>query len=235
MESCLSKNIYVYYGFEHFNRDLLKKDNNKDIPKFSLVGISLKSENGWKKWRNDNNVNSISKKDYFCFRINNNNLALENIDDIKKLPHYTNKGRVIIDYEVLLKMDYPIYALHMKSKVAKYLLGIEYDCVLVLSDVCLIENYSAKDTDNPIIFEDICPLKYYKKIFNNVHVSVNKNKLDNKYYAYVEESDSYYGFKSLIICLLDGKIIENRGYSYIEYKRILRKILELDILELDIK
>lgn len=208
---------------------LLKKDNNKDIPKFSLVGLSLKSENGWKKWRNDNNMNSISKKDYFCFRINNNNLALENIDDIKKLPHYTNKGRVIIDYEALLKMDYPIYALHMKSKVAKYLLGIEYDCVLVLSDVCLIENYSAKDTDNPIIFEDICPLKYYKKIFNNVHVSVNKNKLDNKYYAYVEESDSYYGFKSLIVCLLDGKIIENRGYSDIEYKIILRKIIKLNI------
>lgn len=229
MESCLSKNIYVYYGSEHFNRDLLKKDNNKDIPKFSLVGLSLKSENGWKKWRNDNNMNSISKKDYFCFRINNNNLALENIDDIKKLPHYTNKGRVIIDYEALLKMDYPIYALHMKSKVAKYLLGIEYDCVLVLSDVCLIENYSAKDTDNPIIFEDICPLKYYKKIFNNVHVSVNKNKLDNKYYAYVEEFDSYYGFKSLIVCLLDGKIIENRGYSDIEYKIILRKIIKLNI------
>lgn len=51
-------------------------------------------------------------------------------------------------------MDYPIYALHMKSKVAKYLLGIEYDCVLVLSDVCLIENYSAKGTDNPIIFNN---------------------------------------------------------------------------------
>ena len=70
-------------------------------------------------------------------------------------------------------MDYPIYALHMKSKVAKYLLGIEYDCVLVLSDVCLIENYSAKDTDNPIIFEDICPLKYYKKIMigYQIHLS----------------------------------------------------------------
>ncbi|ANU67457.1 hypothetical protein A4V01_00115 [Erysipelotrichaceae bacterium I46] len=229
MESCLSKNIYVYYGSEHFNRDLLKKDNNKDIPKFSLVGLSLKSENGWKKWRNDNNVNSISKKDYFCFRINNNNLALENIDDIKKLPHYTNKGRVIIDYEALLKMDYPIYALHMRSKVAKYLLGIEYDCVLVLNDIYLIENYSAKDTDNPIIFDDICPLKYYKKIFNNIHVSSSRNKLDNKYYAYIEESDSYYGFKSLIVCLLDGKIIENRGYSDIEYKIILRKIIELDI------
>lgn len=229
MESCLSKNIYVYYGSEHFNRDLLKKDNNKDIPKFSLVGLSLKSENGWKKWRNDNNVNSISKKDYFCFRINNNNLALENIDDIKKLPHYTNKGRVIMDYEALLKMDYPIYALHMRSKVAKYLLGIEYDCVLVLNDIYLIENYSAKDTDNPIIFDDICPLKYYKKIFNNIHVSSSRNKLDNKYYAYIEESDSYYGFKSLIVCLLDGKIIENRGYSDIEYKIILRKIIELDI------
>ncbi len=56
-------------------------------------------------------------------------------------------------------MDYPIYALHMKSKVAKYLLGIEYDCALVLSDVCLIENYSAKGTDNPIIFNNICPFK----------------------------------------------------------------------------
>lgn len=61
-------------------------------------------------------------------------------------------------------MDYPIYALHMKSKVAKYLLGIEYDCVLVLSDVCLIENYSAKGTDNPIIFNNICPLKYNKRL-----------------------------------------------------------------------
>ena len=29
---------------------------------------------------------------------------------------------------------------------------------LVLSDVCLIENYSAKGTDNPIIFNNICPL-----------------------------------------------------------------------------
>lgn len=229
MKSCLSKNIYVYYGSEHFNRNLLKKDDNKDIPKFSLVGLSLKSENGWKKWRNDNNVNSISKKNYFCFRINNNNLALENIDDIKKLPHYTNKGRVMIDYEALLKMDYPIYALHMKSKVAKYLLGVGYDCVLVLNDIYLIENYSAKDTENPIIFDDICPLKYYKKIFDNIHVSSSRNKLDNKYYAYVEESDSYYGFKSLIVSLLDGKIIENIGYSDIEYKIILRKIIELDI------
>lgn len=95
MESCLSKNIYVYYGSEHFNRDLLKKDNNKDIPKFSLVGLSLKSENGWKKWRNDNNMNSISKKDYFCFRINNNNLALENIDDIKNFLIIQIKGELL--------------------------------------------------------------------------------------------------------------------------------------------
>ena len=120
----------------------LKMIKNLNIPKFSLIGFSLKSNNGWRKWRDDNDMNSVRKYDYFCFRINNNNLALENIDDIKKLPHYTNKGRYSIDYEALLKMDYPIYALHMKSKVAKYLLGIEYDCALVLSDVCLIENYS---------------------------------------------------------------------------------------------
>ena len=225
MESCLSKNIYVYYGSEHFNRDLLKKDNNKDIPKFSLVGLSLKSENGWKKWRNDNNVNSISKKDYFCFRINNKNLALENIDDIKKLPHYTNKGRVIIDYEALLKMDYPIYALHMKSKVAKYLLGIEYDCVLALSDVCLIENYSAKDTDNPIIFNNICPLKYNKGIFGEKEIIYFVCKFNDKKYIYCEQPDEYYGFKYLIVCLVNGEIVETLGYYEKELLNICEKIM----------
>ena len=162
--------MYVYFGSEHYDRELFKNDKNLNIPKFSLIGFSLKSKNGWRKWRDDNDMNSVSKYDYFCFRINNNNLALENIDDIKKLPHYTNKGIYSIDYEALLKMDYPIYALHMKSKVAKYLLGIEYDCALVLSDVCLIENYSAKGTDNPIIFNNICPLKYNKGLFGEKEI-----------------------------------------------------------------
>lgn len=225
MESCLSKNLYVYYGSEHFNRDLFKNDNNKDIPKFSLVGLSLKSENGWKKWRNDNNVNSISKKDYFCFRINNNNLALDNVNDIEKLPHYKDKGKNIIDYEALLRMDYPIYALHMKSNVAKYLLGIEYDCVLVLNDICLIENYSAKETDKPIIFDDIWPLKYYKTISEGIEISFSEYKLNNKTYIYSEQPDEYYGFKYLIACLSDRRIVEICGYQGQELINICEKLM----------
>ena len=79
----LDCNMYVYFGSEHYNRELFRNNKNEYAPNFSLIGLSLKSENGWRKWCDDNNLYSVSKKDYFCFRINNNNLALENIDDIK--------------------------------------------------------------------------------------------------------------------------------------------------------
>ena len=225
MENNLDCNMYVCFGSEHYNRELFRKNKNEYAPNFSLIGLSLKSENGWRKWCDDNNLYSVSKKDYFCFRINNNNLALENIDDIKKLPHYTNEGRVIIDYEALLKMDYPIYALHMKSKVAKYLLGIEYDCVLVLSDVCLIENYSAKDTDNPIIFNNICPLKYNKGILGEKEILYFECKFNDKKYIYCEQPDKYYGFKYMIISKSDRKIIEKCGYVENEVIGIINNII----------
>lgn len=225
MEKNLDTNMYVYFGSEHYDRELLKNDKNLNIPKFSLIGFSLKSKNGWRKWRDDNDMNSVSKYDYFCFRINNNNLALENIDDIKKLPHYTNKGRYSIDYEALLKMDYPIYALHMKSKIAKYLLGIEYDCALVLSDVCLIENYSAKDTDNPIIFNNICPLKYNKGLFGEKEILYFECKFNDMKYIYCEQPDKYYGFKYLIISKSDRKIIEKCGYVENEVIGIINNII----------
>ena len=95
MEKNLDTNMYVYFGSEHYDRELLKNDKNLNIPKFSLIGFSLKSKNGWRKWRDDNDMNSVSKYDYFCFRINNNNLALENIDDIKKLRDMNMYGAII--------------------------------------------------------------------------------------------------------------------------------------------
>ena len=59
MKKKLDTNMYVYFGSEHYDRELFKNE------------------------RDDNDMNSVSKYDYFCFRINNNSLALENIDDIK--------------------------------------------------------------------------------------------------------------------------------------------------------
>lgn len=122
-------------------------------------------------------------------------------------------------------MDYPIYALHMKSKVAKYLLGIEYDCALVLSDVCLIENYSAKDTDNPIIFNNICPLKYNKGLFGEKEILYFECKFNDMKYIYCEQPDKYYGFKYLIISKSDRKIIEKCGYVENEVIGIINNII----------
>ena len=73
----------------------LKMIKNLNIPKFSLIGFSLKSNNGWRKWRDDNDMNSVRKYDYFCFRINNNNLALENIDDIKNFLITQIRGDIV--------------------------------------------------------------------------------------------------------------------------------------------
>lgn len=122
-------------------------------------------------------------------------------------------------------MDYPIYALHMKSKVAKYLLGIEYDCVLVLSDVCLIENYSAKGTDNPIIFNNICPLKYNKRLVGEKEILYFECKFNDRKYIYCEQADEYYSFKYLIVCLLSGVIVETLGYYEKELFTICEEIM----------
>ena len=42
----LDTNMYVYFGSEHYDRELFKNDKNLNIPKFSLIGFSLKSKNG---------------------------------------------------------------------------------------------------------------------------------------------------------------------------------------------
>lgn len=122
-------------------------------------------------------------------------------------------------------MDYPIYALHMKSKVTKYLLGIEYDCALVLSDVCLIENYSAKGTDNPIIFNNICPLKYNKRLVGEKEILYFECKFNDRKYIYCEQADEYYSFKYLIVCLLSGEIVETLGYYEKELFTICEEIM----------
>lgn len=122
-------------------------------------------------------------------------------------------------------MDYPIYALHMKSKVAKYLLGIEYDCALVLSDVCLIENYSAKGTDNPIIFNNICPLKYNKRLVGEKEILYFECKFNDRKYIYCEQADEYYSFKYLIVCLLSVEIVETLGYYEKELFTICEEIM----------
>ena len=49
MEKKLDTNMYVYFGSEHYDRELFKNDKNLNIPKFSLIGFSLKSKNGWRK------------------------------------------------------------------------------------------------------------------------------------------------------------------------------------------
>ena len=40
MEKNLDTNMYVYFGSEHYDRELFKNVKNKNIPKFSLIGFS---------------------------------------------------------------------------------------------------------------------------------------------------------------------------------------------------
>ena len=91
--------------------------------------------------------------------------------------------------------------------------------------LCLIENYSAKGTDNPIIFNNICPLKYNKGLFGEKEILYFECKFDDRKYIYCEQADEYYGFKYLIVCLLSGEIVETLGYYEKELFTICEEIM----------
>lgn len=44
---------------------------------------------------------------------------------------------------------------------------------------------------------------------------------DDKCYIYYEEPDAHYGFKTLVACISDGRIVETGGYSEQEAKELI--------------
>lgn len=66
------KKIYVHYGSKHFDIKGFKEARNEilcDKPKFGLWGSPVKSENGWKKWCQENEFMEYNEDNYFFFRI----------------------------------------------------------------------------------------------------------------------------------------------------------------------
>lgn len=135
---------------------------------------------------------------------------------------------------------FPIYALvtefEDREEFDFCFWGYDCDSVLVLNDSILIENYDAKFTENPITLMDLLPLKPFKVIRDNVQVSCLLRSPDDKFYIYYEEPSAHYGFKTLVACVSDERIVEVCGYSENEARDLIAEIINFkDEIEIMIK
>ena len=118
-------------------------------------------------------------------------------------------------------------AININEKdLEEYLPGFDCDSIIVLDDYDLVENYDAKITDKPLTLRQLLPMKWYKTICGDIELSVLCKSPEDKHYVYCEQPDSHYGFKTLVACITDGRIVETCGYSEKEAKEILAEVMK---------
>lgn len=229
--------IYVHYGSQHFDRNKFKEVKNMVFntkPQYGLWGSYINSEYGWKQWCKDNDY-ELNEDDCFYFRIDGFQVyEIENENDLANLPHQQDIGKDFLnntihylDFEKILNNDFPYFALDITMKdVNDYLLNYECDCILVLNDECLIENYDAKISNHPLTLNQLLPLRYYKTILKDIDVCYLRKMPDEKMYVYCEQPSEHYFLKSLVACISDGRIVEVCGYTEKEANLIIEEILK---------
>lgn len=246
------KKLFVHYGSEHFDRKRFNVAKNEEQwikPVGGLWGFPVDSQYSWKKWCEDNDFKSYAVNECFFFRLASPcNWSIihsrEEWEKYPKQPQLLGLGHAAIDYEMIAKSGmgdgFPIYAIvtefEDREEFDFCFCGYDCDSVLVLNDSILIENYDAKFTENPLTLQDLLPLKPIKIIRDNIQVSCLLRAPDDKFYIYCEEPSVHYGFKTLVACINDERIVEVCGYSEKEAKDLLAEILNFrDEIEITIR
>lgn len=138
----------------------------------------------------------------------------------------------VIDFERIMRHGIgdgcPLYAIETAfeddDEFSDCFLGYDCDSVVVLSDRILIENYDAKVSDNPLKLTDLTPVFPFKQIRGNIQVCCLRRSPDEKAYIYFEEPDIHYGFKILVACISDGRIVEIGGYTQEEAHGLIEEM-----------
>jgi hypothetical protein len=235
-----SKKLFVHYGSKHFDMQRFVEARNRTVfdfkPYGGLWGSPVDTEHSWLTWCQENDFRVYSPDDCFYFRLDMplNWITIHNQQEWNMLPKRTDakEGFMVVDFEAVQKQGIgdglPLYAI--ETAFADYDVysdcfpGYDCDSVVVLKDVNLIENYDAKDSDHPLTLEDLLPIKFFKEIRENISVSCLVRSPDDKAYIYVEEPDAHYGFKILVACISDGRIVEIGGYSEAEARMLIDEI-----------
>lgn len=235
--------MYVHYGDSAFHREKFKKARNAKYgikPEYGLWGSPVDAEYGWKQWCEDNEFREINEKESFYFRIRGWQVyEIEKPQDLENLPHIPvleeNKRKnpyeeLFLDYEKMAKGELSYSALEVKIKdVEEQLPGYDCDCILVLDDRDLVVNYDARSSSHPLTLRQLLPIKWYKRIKGDIEVCRLLKTPEGKKYIYCEQPDEHYGFKTLVACMTDGRIVETCGYTEDEAKKIVNAIMKDDL------
>lgn len=235
-----SEKIFVHYGSKHFDNSRFMKAHNRigcdTKPDGGLWGSPINSNNTWIDWCIENEFRKYDKDDCFYFRLDSpwNWITIHNKDEWELLPKREDipERDEFIDFEAVRNAGigdgYPLEAIETAfedyDEYSECFLGYDCDSVIVLDDSILIENYDAKYSSNPLTLEDLKPICYFTEIRKDVFVSCLLRSPDDKVYVYVEEPDAHYGFKILVACISDGRIVEIGGYSEEEGLKIIEEI-----------
>ena len=222
--------FFVHYGAEHFDRNCFtpvrnsKNDKNHKKLVGGLCGYPVDP-----KYREEKNC--------FFFRLASpcNQAVISSREEWEKYPKQpqaTVSGHAVLDYQRIARQGLgdgiPIYAIVTqfadRQAFRECFWEDNGDPVLVLNDAILIENYDAKYTENPLTLEDLLPLRHFKTLGKDIEVSCPLRSPDGKRYVYVEEPSTHYGFKTLVGCLSDERIVEVCGYTEQEAKDLMAKI-----------
>ncbi len=139
-----------------------------------------------------------------------------------------------IDFEKVATGDVatltmPYYALDVKIKDVEKLMPFwDCDSVVVLDDHNLVENYDAKFSKQPITLGQVLPVTgQYVEMRDNICVAYLSGSLDGKTYVYSEEPSVERCFKTLLVCLTDGRVVENGGYTFAEAEALRDEIIRV--------
>lgn len=229
----LPPKFFVHYGSEHFDRNRfapVRNEKDRDKPTGGLWGYPTGSEEGRNKRRRE--------EPHFIFRLNcpYNWSVIHSREEREKYPRQpgtTVTGHTVLDYEKIARQGLgdgkPIYAIVTEFEdhetLRDYSCGDDCNSVFVLNDSILVENYDAKLTENPLTLEDLLPLRHFKTLRKGIEVSYLLRSPDGKRYIYVEEPSAHYGFRTLVSCISDGRIVEVCGYTENEAKALMAELM----------
>ena len=226
----LREKFFVHYGSEHFERQRfvpVKNEKDGGKPTGGLWGYPIDLA--------DSRNQRCREEEHFIFRLGCpcNRSVIHSKEEWEKYPKQpTASGHATLDYERIAREGLgdglPIYAIEMEMEDREAFVacawGEDRDSVFVLNDAVLIENYDAKVMEDPLTLEDLLPMRHCKTLRKDIEVSCLLGSPDGRRYLYLEEPSTHYGFKTLVACISDGRIVEVCGYTEQEARALIAEL-----------
>ena len=235
-----AEKMYVHYGSRYFDREKFREVKNIEYgmkPVGGLWASLVDADYSWKQWCIDNEFRENNEDNCFYFRVRGWQVyEVETLEDLNKLPHihlpdkykqWFSGHERFLDFETMSKGEFSYSGLEIKIKdVEDEMSAFSCDCILMLNSRDIVENFDARISNNPLTLHKLLPFKWYKTIMGDVEVCGLLRTPEGKQYVYCEQPDEHYGFRTLVACISDERIVEACGYSEEEAKSIVFEVIK---------